>query len=107
MERTANSAEREQQARFTNAHGEGPRVLRQTVEFAYCTSVLYTDPTYELGAKVSVGTVGDSFENALAESVRESLRSTWVAIARCLSKTGGTGEAGRPRSHLCVGLMVH
>jgi putative transposase len=33
------------------------------------TSVAYTDRLEEVGAAPSIGTVGDSFDNAMAESV--------------------------------------
>ena len=44
-------------------------VLRRPVESAQFTSVRYGERLAELGAVPSIGSVGDSFDNALAESV--------------------------------------
>ena len=43
-------------------------VLRQPVESAQYTSIRYTERLAEIGAAPSVGTVGDSYDNSLAES---------------------------------------
>lgn len=39
------------------------------VELARYTALRYTDRLAEVGAIASIGTVGDSYDNALAESV--------------------------------------
>jgi len=44
-------------------------VLLRPVESGQYTSVSYTDRIDELGVSASIGTVGDSFDNAMAESV--------------------------------------
>ena len=44
-------------------------MLRRPIEFAQYTSIAYTERLAEIGAAPSIGTVGDSFDNALAESV--------------------------------------
>ena len=44
-------------------------MLRQSIEFIQYTSVSYTDRIDELGVAASIGTVGDSYDNAMAESV--------------------------------------
>ena len=44
-------------------------MLRRPVEFAQFTSVRYSERLAELGAAPSVGSVGDSYDNALAETV--------------------------------------
>jgi transposase InsO family protein len=43
-------------------------VLRQPVESAQYTSIRYTDRLAEVGAAPSIGSVGDSYDNSLAES---------------------------------------
>ena len=43
-------------------------MLRQPVESAQYTSIRYTTRLAEVGAAPSVGSVGDSYDNSLAES---------------------------------------
>src|SRR4051812_9298215 len=43
-------------------------VLRRPVESAQYTSILYTNRLADAGALASIGTVGDSYDNSLAES---------------------------------------
>jgi len=43
-------------------------VLRQPVDFAQYTSIRYTERLGEAGAVASVGSRGDSYDNAMAES---------------------------------------
>jgi putative transposase len=43
--------------------------LRPSVEFAQYLSILYTERLEEAGAVCSVGSRGDSYDNALAEAV--------------------------------------
>lgn len=38
------------------------------------TAMVYTDRIVELGAVPSIGTVGDSFDNAMAEAVNKPLQ---------------------------------
>ena len=44
-------------------------VLRRPVDFAQYTSIRYTERLAEAGAKPSIGSVGDSYDNAMAESI--------------------------------------
>ena len=44
-------------------------MLRRPVEFAQYLSIRYTERLVEAGASVSVGSKGDSYDNALAETV--------------------------------------
>ena len=44
-------------------------VLRRPLEFAEYTSVRFTERVDEIGARPSIGSVADSFDNALAETV--------------------------------------
>ena len=43
--------------------------LRPLVESDQYTSIIYTERLAEIGARPSIGTTGDSYNNALAESV--------------------------------------
>ncbi len=44
-------------------------MLHRPVELAQYTSIRYTERLAEAGAKPSIGSVGDSYDNAMAESV--------------------------------------
>jgi putative transposase len=44
-------------------------VLRRPLEFTQYLSIRYTERLAEAGIEPSVGSVGDSYDNALAESV--------------------------------------
>ncbi|AZI58395.1 hypothetical protein EH165_09835 [Nakamurella antarctica] len=44
-------------------------MLRRPLESAQYTSVRYTDRLVEAGMNASIGTVGDSYDNAMAETV--------------------------------------
>jgi transposase InsO family protein len=45
------------------------RLLRRPVDFTQYLSIRYTDRLAEAGIEPSVGSTGDSYDNALAESV--------------------------------------
>ena len=63
-------------------------------------SVVYTDRITELGAKPSTGTVGDSYDNALAEAVKCRCRhliayaDVWIMPTVTTSALVGTGWVG-------------
>jgi len=44
-------------------------VLRRPVEFTQYVSIRYTERLLEAGIEPSVGSVGDSYDNALAETI--------------------------------------
>ena len=44
-------------------------MLHRLVELAQYTSIRYSERLAEAGAKPSIGSVGDSYDNAMAESV--------------------------------------
>ncbi|PZX11756.1 integrase-like protein [Palleronia aestuarii] len=46
-----------------------PEVLRRPVEIAQYLSIKYTERLGEAGIEPSVGSVGDSYDNALAETI--------------------------------------
>jgi putative transposase len=43
-------------------------VLQRPVESAQYTSIRYTDRLSDIGALASIGSIGDSYDNAMAES---------------------------------------
>jgi transposase InsO family protein len=45
------------------------RVLRRPLESAQYVSIRYTERLLEVGIEPSVGSVGDSYDNALAETI--------------------------------------
>ena len=53
------------------------------------TSVLYTDRLDEIGAAPSIGTVGDSFDNAMAESVMGIFKTELHRNPAALADNGG------------------
>ena len=65
------------------------QVLRPPVESSQYTSVSYTDRIDELGVSASIGTVGDSFDNALAESVMGIFKTELHRNPAVLADNGG------------------
>jgi putative transposase len=53
-------------------------VLRPPIESAQYTSIRYGERLAEIGAVPSIGTVGDSFDNALAETVNGYYKSELI-----------------------------
>jgi transposase InsO family protein len=66
-------------------------VLRRPLESAQYVSIKYTERLTEAGVEPSVGSVGDSFDNALAEIIN-GLYKTEV-IRRLLESIGGIPPA--------------
>jgi transposase InsO family protein len=66
-------------------------VLRRPLESAQYVSIKYTERLTEAGVEPSVGSVGDSFDNALAETIN-GLYKTEV-IRRLLESIGGIPPA--------------
>jgi putative transposase len=54
------------------------RVLLPPVEPSQFTSIRYGERLDEIGAKPSIGTVADSYDNALAESMNASYKSELI-----------------------------
>jgi len=54
-------------------------VLRRPVEFAQYTSFDYTQTLSDHGVLASVGSVGDAYDNALAESYVDSFKTELIA----------------------------
>ena len=58
------------QRRLTSCcHENTPSVLRRPFEFAQYVSIKYTERLADAGIEPSVGSVGDSYDNALAETI--------------------------------------
>jgi len=53
------------------------------------TSIAYTDRLSELGADPSIGTVGDSYDNALAETINGLYKTELVRNPASLAGNGG------------------
>ncbi len=53
-------------------------MLQPPVEFAQYTSIGYTDRLIETGVRASIGTVGDSYDNAMAERVNALYKTELV-----------------------------
>ena len=72
------------------------------------TTVSYTDRIDELGVSASIGTVGDSFDNAMAESVMGIFKTELHRNPAVLSRQRRSlARARRPRDrHVRVGLVV-
>ncbi len=58
------------------------RVLQRPVESAQYISLAYSDALLAAGVKASVGTVGDSYDNALAETVNGLYKAELVYSKR-------------------------
>ena len=53
------------------------------------TSIAYTERLAEIGAAPSIGTVGDSFDNALAESVNALFKTELYRNPAAIADNGG------------------
>jgi len=60
-------------------------VLHRLVEPAQYVSIVYNERLAEHGIAASTGTVGDSYDNALAENANGSTRA-WTTAPRLKSK---------------------
>jgi len=99
--------------------GRGDRftlVLRRSVEPGQYVSIRYTERLAEAGIEPSVGSVGDSYDNALAESINGLYktevirrRGAWrslegVELATLDGSSGSTTAAYSNRSDMCLPL---
>jgi putative transposase len=81
-------------ALWTRRHSDIAGVIAHSDKGTQFTSIRYTDRLAEVGALASVGTTGDSYDNALAETVNGLYkaelihrRSSWRAIAEVEAAT--------------------
>jgi putative transposase len=63
--------------------------LRRLLEPEQYTSIAYTDHLDDIGAAPSIGTVGDSFDNAMAESVIGLFKTELHRNPAALARNGG------------------
>ena len=89
----ASSAGRRRQRRSTNGYSPfNNQVLLRSVESGQYTAISYTERIDDVGAAPSIGTVGDSFDNAMAESVIGLSRPSCTATPPPWSPTAGPGR---------------
>ncbi len=76
-------------AAWTRRHTTLDGLICHTDAGSQYTSVLYTDRIDEVGAAPSIGTVGDSFDNAMAESVMGIFKTELHRNPAALTANGG------------------
>ncbi len=76
-------------AAWTRRHTSLDGLICHTDAGSQYTSVLYTDRIDEVGAAPSIGTVGDSFDNAMAESVMGIFKTELHRNPAALAANGG------------------
>jgi putative transposase len=76
-------------AAWTRRHTGLEGLICHTDAGSQYTSVLYTDRIDEVGAAPSIGTVGDSYDNALAESVMGLFKTELHRNPAALAANGG------------------
>jgi putative transposase len=64
-------------------------VLLRRVEPSQYTSIAYTDRIADVGAAPSIGTVGDSYDNAMAETVMGLFKTELHRNPAALADNGG------------------
>ena len=64
-------------------------MLRRPVESTQYTSITYTTRLAEIGANPSIGTVGDSYDNAMAESAIGLFKTELHRNPAALARNGG------------------
>jgi putative transposase len=76
-------------AAWTRRHTTLDGLICHTDAGSQYTSVLYTDRIDEVGVAPSIGTVGDSYDNAMAESVMGIFKTELHRNAAALAANGG------------------
>ncbi len=76
-------------AAWTRRHSGLDGLICHTDAGSQYTSVLYTDRIDEVGAAPSIGTVGDSYDNAMAESVMGIFKTELHRNPAALTANGG------------------
>ena len=66
-------------------------VLRRSLESTQCLSIRYTERLTEAGIEQLVGTVGDSYDNGLAESIIGLYKTEVIRPRGPLARLGGGG----------------
>jgi transposase InsO family protein len=76
-------------AAWTRRHSTLEDLICHTVESGQYTSIAYTERLADIGADPSIGTVGDSFDNAMAESVMGLFKTELHRNPAALADNGG------------------
>jgi putative transposase len=76
-------------AAWTRRHTSLDGLICHTDAGSQYTSILYTDRIDEVGAAPSIGTVGDSYDNAMAESVMGLFKTELHRNPAALATNGG------------------
>jgi len=76
-------------AAWTRRHTTLDQLICHTDAGSQYTSILYTDRLAEVEAKPSIGTVGDSYDNAMAESVMGIFKTELHRNPVVLAENGG------------------
>jgi len=85
-------------------------VLRQPLDSAQYLAIRYTDTLVAVGAVASVGTAGDSYDNALAESTIGQIKAELITRHRpwrtldpttCSTPTARSLTSSGSRRHRC------
>jgi putative transposase len=76
-------------AAWTRRHTSLENLICHTDAGSQYTSILYTDRLDEIGAAPSIGAVGDSFHNAMAESVMAIFKTELHRNPAVLAENGG------------------
>ena len=76
-------------AAWTRRHTTLDTLICHTDAGSQYTSILYTDRIDEIGAAPSIGTVGDSYDNAMAESVMGIFKTELHRNPAALADNGG------------------
>lgn len=76
-------------AAWTRRHASLDKLISHSDAGRQYTSVLHTERLAEIGAVPSIGTVGDSFDNALAESMFAIFKTELFRNPAVLSAVGG------------------
>ena len=76
-------------AAWTRRHTTLDELICHTDAGSQYTSILYTDRIDEIGAAPSIGTVGDSYDNAMAESVMGIFKTELHRNPAVLADNGG------------------
>lgn len=66
--------------------------MRQPVEFAQYTSLAFGNCCRQMGVRPSMGTVGDAFDNAMAESFFASLECELIDRKTFKTRRGPPGS---------------
>jgi putative transposase len=76
-------------AAWTRRHNDIAGVIAHSDAGSQYTSITYTERLAEIGAAPSIGTIGDSYDNALAESVNALYKTELHRNPAAIAENGG------------------